>query len=259
MGRLLSELHRLYLPHAAVGLGNEAAEGGLMDGAGRVRALVLELALPADWDELALLWRGVQADLGFAAPGIAVSGIDGLQLWFSLAEAVSAATAHTVLEALRSRYLPDVALNRLILLPVVDAAAPGGFKHAPLVPALQAQTGYWSAFVSADLAPVFADTPWMDIQPGDEGQAGVLRRLASISATVFDAALEQLGVATQPSAAPALVSPADVPPSAVASSADAIASLGPKQFLQQVMNDDSVALALRIEAAKALLPYSDGR
>jgi hypothetical protein len=31
----------------------------------------------------------------------------------------------------------------------------------------------------------------------------------------------------------------------------------PKHFLLQVMSDDTVPLALRIEAAKALLPYPD--
>ena len=32
----------------------------------------------------------------------------------------------------------------------------------------------------------------------------------------------------------------------------------PRRFLLRVMNDESVALALRIEAAKALLPSSSG-
>jgi hypothetical protein len=35
------------------------------------------------------------------------------------------------------------------------------------------------------------------------------------------------------------------------------AGAGAKRFLLQVMNDDTVPLALRIEAAKALLPYPD--
>jgi hypothetical protein len=37
----------------------------------------------------------------------------------------------------------------------------------------------------------------------------------------------------------------------------AAASLDPKRFLLDVMNNDSLDLALRIEAAKALLPYFD--
>jgi hypothetical protein len=34
-------------------------------------------------------------------------------------------------------------------------------------------------------------------------------------------------------------------------------NLGPKEFLRNVMNDSTVELHLRIEAAKALLPYSE--
>jgi hypothetical protein len=39
--------------------------------------------------------------------------------------------------------------------------------------------------------------------------------------------------------------------------AQAAPSLHPKRFLLDVMNNDSLDLALRIEAAKALLPYFD--
>jgi hypothetical protein len=35
-------------------------------------------------------------------------------------------------------------------------------------------------------------------------------------------------------------------------------NVDPKRFLQQVLNDETVALALRIEAAKALLHCDDG-
>ncbi len=90
-------------------------------------------------------------------------------------------------------------------------------------------------------APAFAVT-------GSYRQAGVLSTLASIPPSAFDAALERLDArvtATPPSAI-------DLPPALPAA---ATTRLAPRQFLLQIMNDDSVALALRIEAAKALLPY----
>ena len=99
MNRLQSELHRLYL----------ADESGLLDEQGRVRAMVLELTGPADWDVLSAVWRGVQADLELPAPAIAVSGTDGLQLWFSLEAPVPAAQAQAFLAALCAHYLPGVA------------------------------------------------------------------------------------------------------------------------------------------------------
>jgi len=219
MNRLDSELQRLYgLPAPSAG--------------GDLRALVLELARPADWDALARVWRGVQTDLALPAPAIAVSGSDGLQLWFSLQTAVAAARGAEFLAGLCARYLADIAPARLRLAP--PAAEP------PPVPAEQPGTGNWSAFVAPDLAPVFVDPPWLDIQPGADGQADLLARLQSIKPAAFDAALHRLRPAERDAAVPR-----DAPP--------ASADVDPRRFLQRVLNDESVALALRIEAAKALL------
>ncbi len=252
MNRLRTQLHRLYLPQPADGPGTDTEASSLVDPQGMVRAMVLELARPADWEALAKVWRGVQSDLELPAPAIAVSGTDGFQLWFSLSEPVHVAHAHAFLASLRSRYLPDIAAKRIGLMPAVDASAPQQATHARWVPAQQGQTDRWSAFVAADLAPVFADTPWLDIPPNDEGQADLLSRLGSIKPPAFEAALEQLRPATPvPEAASTGAGLMRTQPGASAGSVDA------KRFLLQVMNDDTVALALRIEAAKALLPYAD--
>ena len=93
MQRLDVELDRLY-----------AAPAGL------VRALVLEVLQPTGWDALSEVWQGVQMELELPAPAIAVSGSDGLQLWFSLETALPAAAAHDFLEALRLRFLPHLSL-----------------------------------------------------------------------------------------------------------------------------------------------------
>ena len=200
---------------------------------GRVRALVLALARPADWAALGRVWQGVQTDLGWPAPGIAVSGTDACQLWFSLAEPVSAAEAHALLEHLRTRYLADIPPHRIELLPSLDGA-----RSAPVIPTLQADGEVWSAYIAPDLAPVFAETPWLDIRPGSEGQAELLSRLASIRAAEYQAALP-------------------VVPAVFAAAVTSMSGAGftdPRQFLLSVMNDAQVEMALRIEAAKALLP-----
>ena len=251
MNRLQSELRRLYLPHPAVDLDVDASAADLIDAEGRVRAMVFEMARPANWDALSKVWRGVQVDLELPAPAIAVSGTDGFQLWFSLAEPVSVAQAHAFLALLRAHFLADIAVGRVGLLPAVDASSPHHAHHAAWVPAEQGQSGNWSAFVAPDLAPVFADTPWLDIPPSHDGQADVLSRLDSIKPAAFEAALERLRPAT-PSGAGAMT-PEPTSTDAVSS----VGSLNAKRFLLQVMNDDTVPLALRIEAAKALLPYAD--
>jgi hypothetical protein len=228
MNRLQTEFQRLYhLPD----------EAGLIGGQGRARSIVLELARRADWSLLGALWRGVQADLGLPAPAIAVSGTEGLQLWFSLAEPVVNAEAQRFLDGLRQRYLAEVKPTRLRLITTVDATTP--------LPAVEAAPGQWSAFVAPDLAPLFEDTPWLDIPPGDEGQGQVLAALRSIPKPLFDTAMAQLWPipAEAHDEAPAAARHAPVP----GGHRDA------RSFLLAVMNAEQVPLALRIEAAKALL------
>lgn len=239
MGRLHTELSRLYLSPLVEGQ-DTVADARLLDAHGLTRALVLGLARPADWDAVSRVWQGVQADLELPAPAIAVCGADGYQLWFSLAQAVTVAQAQDFLERLRSRYLGTIAPRRITLSP-----RPTG--HTRPVPALQADTGQWSAFVSSDLAAVFADDPSLDLPPGEDNQADLLSRLKSIQPAELEAALERL----QPEEA--------LPPASAPSAPASHAPQDPTGFLLAVMNDTAVPLALRIEAAKALLSGSRPR
>lgn len=264
MNTLQAELDRLYLTRGRNIQHPHGAEPGLIAPDGTVRAMVLELARPADWPLLSTLWRGVQTDLELPAPAIAVSGIDGYQLWFSLAEPASVAQARAFLESLRLRYLSLVAPGRIGMMPSVDAAMPGKIQHAMLVPALQQATGRWSAFVAPDLAAIFSEEPWLDLPPNPDAQAKVLSRLECIKPTVFHAALERMSpVAVRTETSP-MTSVADEAEDSQASqevNASALHgnSLDPRVFLLGVMNDKTVELNLRIEAAKALLPYFEER
>ena len=244
MNRLDAELDRLY--------GASPQEPRLVDAAGRVRALVLEVVQPAGWDALSEVWHGVQMELELPAPGIAVSGHDGLQLWFSLAAAIPARLALDFLEALRTRFLAHIPASRVRLWP--DAAEPT--RHAALIPAAQADDEHWSAFVAPDLVALFSETPWLDVEPGEEGQAALLRGLQSIKREAFDAALAGMQASASQAAASAhaLVHVVNAP----AAGATATPEGDPRRFLLRVMNDESVVLALRIEAARALLA-SGGR
>lgn len=265
MSPLQSELNRLYFVHPPNCHNGHAQASGLIAADGRVRAMVLELARPTDWNSLATVWRGVQADLGLPAPAIAVSGIDGHQLWFSLAEPVGAADARSFLEALCMRYLGAVDPWRIGVLPGFDAHAPTQAQHARLVPALQAENGRWSAFVSSDLAAIFTDEPWLDLEPAPEAQARLLSRLECIQPAAFKSIMNLLKPAAGHAVLPVVPVPGEHPiddkdraqhesPQAAAPAAPT-QCLEPKRFLMDVMNDPTVALHLRMEAAKALLPY----
>lgn len=269
MNRLHTELQRLY---AATPIATDAAadtSGPLLSAQGLVRALVLELARPADWAVLSRVWQGVQAELDWPAPAIAVSGRDGLQLWFSLAQAVPAEQAQRVLMALRERFLPDVRAERLAVWPRLDEPGSTPLQAAP-VPAAQQADGPWSAYVAPDLAPMFADEPWLDLPPNPDGQAELLARLKSIGPRELLEALPQRPpLAPSPAAVPAashaeLAGGSAVPTPAVAAATQQASRLDllgagpwpdPQAFLLAVMNHPQVDLGLRVEAAKALLPH----
>lgn len=238
MNPLETEFNRLYLVDDAT-----AVAPSLMTEDGRVRAMVMELARPADWSVVSTVWQRVQSDLDLPPPAIAVTGDDGYQLWFSLAEPVSAAEASFFLESLRQRFLSDIVPERISMLPTET-------RHAQLVPALQQSTGLWSAFVTSDLAAIFADSPGLDVLPRAEAQAKVLAPLQSIKASVFEAIFEQVISDVERTSATNQSSTPVVPPSTKHCDSHA------KHFLTEVMNDPSVEMHLRIEAAKALLPYS---
>jgi hypothetical protein len=246
--RLQTQHQRLYLPAGVDGPSLVGADG-------RVRVLVLALAQPADWAALSVVWRGVQLDLELPAPGIAVSGGDALALWFSLLEPVSPELAGAFLAGLRQRYLPEVKPPRLRAFP----GATGGLSEAaPLLPPQQTGPERWSAFVAPDLAAVFADDPALDLAPGDDAQADLLSRLVSMRPTEFQAALAQLSsLAETVAQAPA---PLQAAPAAAAQHPTAAHHAGlegpfqdPRVFLLAVMNDSSVPLAQRLQAAQALL------
>jgi hypothetical protein len=264
MNRLQAQYQRLYLPHTTVAPGTATVHPSHPEPPceDTVRASVLALRKPADWDTLAPLWRGVQADLAWPAPAIAVNGVDAFELWFSLAQPVPRAEAAALLHHLCLRYLPNVKPERLRCWPSRDAAA----LPAPQpgrIPALHPETGRWSAFVAPDLPAVFGDDPSLDFPPGEDAQAELLSRLGSIQPDGWQAAVVDLQSAAAVAPVASLVVPA-VPTVAApatetahAASPHHAALVGPyedpRQFLRDVMNDSSVGLALRLEAAKALL------
>lgn len=245
MTRLQTQYQRLYQLPAT------DSTAGLIGPGGEVRALVLALGKPADWAALSPVWRGVQADLALPAPAIAVNGVDAFELWFSLAQPVVVTEAVVFLQVLHQRYLAGLKPDRVKLWPTADATP----WPAPTIPAQHAPER-WSAFVAPDLAAVFGgDDPSLDFQPGEDAQAELLSRLHCIQPDDWQAALRQLQVKV-PDTHLAASKPV-APVTAIESSPHPVALAGPyqdpRQFLRDVMNDPAVALALRIDAAKALL------
>ena len=245
MSRLAAEFQRLY------------AAGP--DGA--LRALVLDVGRPSDWELLAEVWRGVQLDLALPAPAIAIAGENSYQLWFSLERGCAPEAAAAFFDGLKSRYLAGIADPRVRCL-----------TEPPAMPT-EVREGQWSAFVAPDLAPVFVEATWLDIPPGAEGQADLLKSLKSIAPQAWEAALAALsphgpqdnGSTLHGGDADGRLAPQtarEAPratPSIATQPAAPMNFTDPRAFLLHVMNDTTLPMTMRIEAAKALLPESGKR
>ena len=234
MNRLQSELQRLYLLEDSSAAG---AAPTLINAQGQVRALVLELAHTVPWERIAGLWHQIQEDWNLPPPALAISGSDSFQLWFSLAVPVPLAQALAVLQSLRQRYASGLAPAQWRTWPTAQP------QHAPLVPAQQQGSGHWSAFIVPGLGSMFTEEPWLERAPSPEAQADLLQLLHSVTPAAWQGLLQQ----AQATAAPVATTPQ--------ATTDA-QCMGAYDFLHSVMNDPAAPLHLRIEAAKALLPYS---
>lgn len=256
MNPLHTEFVRLYHADPQHALLHDATRSPLLGSDGHVRCAVLELARPADWSLLGAVWRGVQAELELPAPAIAINGHDGYQLWFSWQQGITAEAAHGFLQGLVLRYLRDVPAQRLRCWPnhtatAATTAAADGEDFPASVPAQHPRSGQWSAFIAPDLAAVFADEPWLDRDPGVEAQAQLLARLECVAPQAFAKALQHLQPSQEPAPSP---SSTVAPPSLAVHSTNApYPTDTPAAFLQAVMQDPHAPLALRVQAAVALL------
>lgn len=219
-------------------------------------------------ERVSRLWTLVQTEAGLPPPAISVDGASGWRLWFALAQPCPQAEVEGVLGRLLSGLMnqagaePPAAKDAAAALvfscwPVAPTSALEAGGHAdtgaeadwPPVPR-QVATDRWSAFVAPDLVPVFAESPWLDCAPGEEGQAALLARLAPIEAADW-ARLVNAAAAPGPrgQAEGAEIAQGGGTQPGVQ------ASLAARAFLVSVMNDERAELALRIEAARVLLAH----
>lgn len=250
MNALHTEVNRLFFADPQHALLHDATRSPLLGADGHVRCGVLELGCPADWSLLGAVWRGVQTDLELTAPAIAINGSDGYQLWFAWQQALPAVDAATFLQALCQRYLGTVAPARLRYWPAANPLAEDEAAPTP-PPAAHPRSGQWSAFIAPDLAAVFADEPWLDRDPGLEAQAQLLGRLEGMGPQDFAKAWALL----QPAPPKPVLTPtqATSPSHGLQPAHADYPTDTPTAFLQAVMRDATAPLALRMQAATALL------
>lgn len=195
MQKLISELTRLYLPTGTLSpealeqnvLGQTTHAITLVSGDGLTRAMVIAFHKMANgedaqhWSQLCEVANALQVQLGFPAPAVSISGVDGYALWLSLEAPVPTAVVQKFLELLRKAYLPSM-----------DLAPDAATAPVELPPCLHQGTGKWAAFIHPDLGASFADESGLEMAPPFAGQAALLENLQSISEAQFLRAVDTL-------------------------------------------------------------------
>lgn len=223
---------------------------GAVDGATGVCVVAWHVRA-ADSEWVNRVWLGAQNEAGLPAPAIAVDGSEGWLLCFALPPAQPQAGAVALLRELIRSWLNQTDAT----VSTQDAAAwrftcwPQELPADGVPVPCQVGPDRWSAFVAPDLVPVFAESPWLDCAPGEEGQAALLGKLQPIPAADW-ARLLAAAMKGAPGQALAVAGDASgVAPAGAAPAGD------PRAFLLSVMNDPGVEMALRIEAARVLLAH----
>lgn len=254
---------------------------GAEHGAGQGTRVVAWHVRAADSDWVSRVWTWVQTQAGLPAPAIAVDGREGWLLCFALPSSRPVDEAQAVLRQLIRDGLQhggvtvsvaDAAAWRLTCWPADLPADASDDTSDDAVPVpRQVAPDRWSAFVAPDLVPVFAESPWLDCAPSEEGQAALLGKLVPIPADewarllaasprdVFDSLADRgshgNGAGQAGQAASQFGAPLSSLRSPQSASSGAAAGDAPRAFLLAVMNDTSADLALRIEAARVLLAH----
>lgn len=163
-----------------------------------------------------------------------------------------AGAGRRLLAALRERYLDALPAASLLLCPRAE-------RSVELPPAKCAASDRWSAFIDPSMGAMFVEQAGLDMTPSRDRQADLLAALTSVKADDFARRWPSSGRARR-------YSLEWVPPRSLAeeSSEESSEESGhiatgrcddPRSFLLAVMNDASSPAHLRVEAAKALLPY----
>ena len=191
-------------------------------------------------------------------PAISVSGEEGYQVWFSLAEPVSLQCARDFMLGLCHKYLSEINATKLNLRPGDEDE----LGVVSMVPARLKTAEGWSAFIDPTMGSMFVDETWLEMAPNLDKQAGMLAGLESIKPNDFQRVLALLSLPIEMKASASQCFPpifdndsCNIQQSSAASLLNICSGFNdPKHFLLAVMNDASATADQRITAAIALLP-----
>lgn len=238
--------------------GDERLTLNLVNASGLTRTLVISFENASDWAAVSAFHHALQEELDLPGQAVSVGGIQGFSVWVSLEQPIKLNEAIAFLAALRHKYLSEFPANRLRLLPGESEV------QIEMVPAYYPKNDKWSAFIDPTLGSMFREESGLDMAPNLDRQADLLAGIQSIKLIEFQRVFAQLtaSMAGEPPISgtePSLN--AQFPTAEVGPSQGRLNVGGgftePRSFLLAVMNDPTALATLRLEAAKALLPYCE--
>lgn len=253
MSSFFKQFQRLYLPPAENGTDSASQVSWQInfpatekiDPAGdTTRVMALVFARSQDWPAVESVLKMLTETLELPTPALSVDGKDGFCLWLSLASPTPTAQAEVFLRGLCRQALPELPAQRYRCYPGdLDSLAP--------VPLLCQETGRWSAFIDPTLGSLFMAEAGLELGPNPDRQADWLGTLKSIPDDALQQAMTQLQ--------PPLATPGTSTSSGLADETATNPVMpkfnDPREFLLAVMNNETLDLACRVEAAKVLMPY----
>ena len=219
----------------------------LVSPSGHTRTLVIAVARSADWPHVAALYQALQDDPGTARPGPRRHRQAGFPTMVLPGRSGTAGPGRGLPEC-PAPALPERTRRQPVPAP---SRAPTAARWTGS-PAFQAATGLWSAYIDPTMGSMFAEDGGLPMAPNPHGQADLLAGLSSIKPDDFQRARERLGTAPGTAADTRQATP-PAPQGKLNLAGGTFAD--PRDFLLAVMNDPGASPELRVEAAKALLPY----
>lgn len=202
----------------------------LINSDGKVKTLVLSLKSEHFQVLADFLW-GIVEDRKYPMPAIAVTPEEGFQVWIPLDESIELDTACIMADSLRGRYMAEVPTAGYVIRP--SKLNPS--LNCVQLPPTEYSGGRWSAFVDPTLVAMFKDESWLETPPNLDKQGELLSRIEAAT-----------GIAEKGGNEP-VESNSAVPSGGL--------KLNAYEFLVMVMNDASLDIQHRIEAAKVLLAH----
>ena len=214
MEKLIAQLIRLYLMPAlasndefAQHFQGQATSVALVSGDDLTRAIVIDFARDRrgdpdqHWTNLCAVANRLQAEYGFPAPAVSITGASSFRLWLSLDEPVPLGDARRFLSMLRDAHFPNLDLQATTAV--------------ELPPSLNAASGKWAAFIHPGMGASFTEEAGLEVAPPVAAQVAFLEGLESIGKAEFFDALVSMKQGDAPAPPPALAAalPAAAPAS----------------------------------------------